>query len=195
MMEHSQERGEAEAERTPKRVFVEMGTNSLAASWMGDGAIGPDDLYVGVDIHKKFLETSQELTDAHERMSKNKIFVQADAERMPVRSGIAHEVFLGNVLGDPGITDRMKNSFIAEARRIVADDGRVVVKENNTPAELGDVLALLRKNGFHIEAYIDSRSPKWSEALLPYDRTSAARTEERYAVSGYIVYAVPELQP
>ena len=193
-MEHPIEQ-HGERERAPKRVFVEIGTHSLAASWMGSDAVRPDDLYIGVDLHRSLLETSRDLTQGHGKMNENRLFVQADAEHMPVRDGVVHEVYLGNVMGDPAISLRAKDRFLAEARRIVADDGRVVIKENNTPAELDDVRRLLRTHGFIVEGFIESRSPGWDDAVRPYHRSAAEEGKMPFAMTGYIVYAVPEPTP
>ncbi len=180
---------ETAPEQKPKQIFVEIGTNGLAVPFIGERQFGDGQFYVGIDINREMLEQSKESVEYTDRSTSHIMFVQANGEQIPIADRSAHEVFLGNVLGDPHISHESKDRFLAEARRIVTDDGEVIIKENNTPAELAMVQPLLKKHGLVVKKYIDSYMPGWQEFIQQYHRTFA---NAPFSIADYVIIAVPK---
>lgn len=92
--------------------------------------------------------------------------------KAPLASNSAHEVFLGNVFGDPDLSESTESTtnVLAEALRIVTDDGVIVVRESLTPE--------------HTRAL--------NTALATYDNLSVTRIGSREIIIGALesTYAV-----
>lgn len=192
MQEQKEQFGEIK-EQTPKKVFVEIGTYSSAVTWIGNRGFGPDELYIGVDINKENASSSRSATNVYMKDrgqdTSNMLFVNADARRMPVKDGSADEVFIGNVLGDPLIRDVDKERFISEAERMMSENGRLIIKENNTPADIAKVRKFLEKNNLKEEKIITNQSPEWNEAIRQYQRAGPGVGEAAIPDS-FILYAI-----
>jgi len=182
---------ESAEEPKPKRVFVEVGTNSLPVTYIGSREFAEDEVYVGIDKNLENVRRAKEITEL-ERTQQNFHFVQADAAQLPLKNESAGEVFLGNVLGDPSISPIAKERFLEEAKRVLQRAGALVVKETNTPADRSFVEGLLTRHGFAVERVIDKESGEWRQNVDPYQKAFYDSTLG--AEDSYLMYAKIEPQ-
>lgn len=181
------EKKNKEAEPQIKKVFIELGSGNAPVSWAGKKEFDENEIYVGID------RASADLLEAKERMeevgaeNKNIHFVQTNIKTLPLKNHSADEVFLGNVLGDPSIKDAEKDKFIEEAKRVLKENGRIVIKETYTPPDYKYLKDFIKKHGLSVEKGADINNPEWKELVEPYDKTSA---KSKWSGS-YIVYLKP----
>ncbi|MBI3627464.1 MAG: class I SAM-dependent methyltransferase [Candidatus Sungbacteria bacterium] len=168
-MEGRKESADHSEEGRPRRVFIDLGTNSLPVTAMGSREFSEDETYIGVDKSRKYARQNQELAKDDFPENENIHFLQADAKKLPVRNESVDEVFLGNLLGSSNISEEEKNKFLQEAKRILKTGGKVIVKETNTPALPQDFVDMARRNGFILEKAVSANSPEWPEAVRPYE--------------------------
>lgn len=154
----------------PHRVFVEVGTNEIPVTAMGERKFGPEDTYIGIDL--TMAEDAKRTTEALSKQPSNYLFITAIGERLPLKEGVADELYFGNVFGDPSIPDGTKDKFLQEARRALKKDGLLIVKETNTPLDQEEMKSFLRKNMFEVEKIVTPRDADWAEATAPYDMVS-----------------------
>ncbi|MEK7547255.1 MAG: methyltransferase domain-containing protein [Patescibacteria group bacterium] len=160
------EQMEQKEQETPiKRVFIELGAGHRPLPTEGDKTFSENDIYVGVDMDEERLKKGRSETQKGEKSSEkqNMYFVRGDATKLPLGSGISDEIFLRNILGDPGITQEIKDGFLNEAGRIAKDNGRLIIEETYTPRRLKEVRDILRQHGFIVE-----RVEKISEKHSPF---------------------------
>lgn len=157
----------------PTRVFVELGPSRIPVPAIGERAFNEKNVYIGIDRNREALAEGREEMD---RGNPNVHFLAGDVRELPVRDGTADEVFLGNILGDPGITLQRKLQFMNEAKRILKPGGTIIVKETHTPIRLQEFDDIVRQHGFALMKGVPEESEKWAEAIKPYE-TAAARSD------------------
>lgn len=191
--------GEGKEEEKPlKRVFVEVGTHYLPIPFMGSKNFADDELYIGIEKSNKLVKEAKKNAERAYQRKKNNLenihFLQADAERLPIKNEIAEEVFLGNVLGDPSISLISKEKFLEEAKRIVKKDGVIVVKETNTPLNHDVLMKLFIDHNLQIMKEVKkSSSEEWAGASDPYQKiyVNDLQISSR---NSYIVYAKEKIK-
>lgn len=174
-------------ETAPKKVFIELGTHDYPVSWAGTKKFGENEIYVGVDIDAEALKEDKRRTMRDDEENGNIHFIHANARNLPLADRIADEVFLGNVLGAPYVTDLNKDKFIEEAKRILKPGGRIIIKETNTPTDLRYLDTLIRRHELAVEKGATPKSPEWAELIEPYDK---AETKSKWS-EPYIVFLKP----
>ena len=159
-----------ESEKSPplKRIFIELGTNSVPVTFLGNKTFGENETYIGIDIDPKNIAKAKEFTESIHDKQKNVYFIQADAERLPIGDHSADEVFLGNVLGDGSISLAKKEKFLEEAKRILRENGTIVIKETNSPMEIIDLDSLLKESHLYLEKSVRMEDPDWEKEIKPY---------------------------
>ncbi|OHA04480.1 MAG: hypothetical protein A2934_00795 [Candidatus Sungbacteria bacterium RIFCSPLOWO2_01_FULL_47_10] len=100
-----------ETERTPKRVFIEIGTRDFPVSWAGDKKFGENDIYIGLDLGVSRPWEARDNTESVDKLQDNMHFLRADASRLPVGGETTDEIFFGNVFGDPSIPFEKKRGI------------------------------------------------------------------------------------
>ena len=145
-------RPELKKEEEPKRVYIELGAGRQPVPAEGK-AFSENDVYVGIDIKEKALKIGSKATEDRQHSSKNQntYFVRGDATKLPLGSEISDEVFMRNILGDPGIEEETKESFLDEAWRITKNGGCLIITEKYTPRKLKEVRKLLKQHGFVVK--------------------------------------------
>lgn len=166
--------GHQEGGPKKKKVFVEVGTHNLPVTWLGSKKFGKNETYIGIDASHDKIREAKEFTE-QDRPQENIYFLNADAEHLPLKNASADEVFFGNVFGDPSITDQEKDKFMQEAKRILDQGGRIVIKETNTPASRQYLKHLFEKHGLKVARILETESPQWAKTVKAYDRVAAGR--------------------
>ena len=90
-------------EKHPRKVFIEIGTNSSPATFMGNKDF-KENTYIGIDINYDNSLRAKEATEiTTEENDENLHFINADAEKLPIADSSVDELYFGNVFGDPSI--------------------------------------------------------------------------------------------
>ena len=186
-------------ERVPKRVFVEVGTNIIPVPFIG-GKSFEHDTYIGVDVKEENARKARENSD-HRFASetKNIFFLNADAKKLPLADDSVDELYMGNLIGDPGVTQKEKEIFFKEASRVLKNEGRLVVKETNTPYPVvpdpseqvfinQSLEELIKKSDFVVEKFVNSADPEWPSVAAPYDRVTTKAPLRFHKDWHYIVF-------
>ncbi len=186
-MKNIEETGGYERETGFTRVFIEFGTGKLPVPFIGTREFRKDELYIGIERNAYDLQVAQENAEKEARERGithiNRIFINADAERLPLKDGSAEEIFLGNLTGAYSHHDE-REKFIKEAQRIVKKDGLIIVKETFTPAPLAELRDSAARYGLVIEKVVAMDSPEWDEVHHRY-----AWDERKWvSPSSYIVF-------
>lgn len=158
--------GVVEKEKSPRRVFVEVGTSEVPVPRLGTKKFSDGDIYIGVDVKKSSVRRAKEVI----RENKNIYFLQADAEQLPVGDSSTDELYFGNVFGDPSISVDEKRKFLKEAERVLKDGGRLVIKETNTPLAVDDLRELLEGRNLEQEKFLTPKDKNWNEEVKLYHK-------------------------
>lgn len=188
--ENAHEQEQSNEAMKPKRVFLEVGTYQTPVTVFGDKKFGKDDLYIGLDIDEHEVRSAKRNSewrdeDDGRQTGEHKLFMNADMRRMPIADKSVEELFLGNVLGDPSISDKQKERLLSEAARILKDKRTLVIKETNTPASRDKVKQLLADYGFSVERMINPEDNEWKKEIALYNKSQATRPYW----DSYIMYA------
>ena len=177
-----------EEKQTYKRVFVEVGTHMGPVPYMGNRKFSDNELYIGIEKDEKRIGVAKKsATRKHKNDNvENLYFLQADANHLPLKNNVAEELFLGNVLGDPGISQEDKENFLEEAKRVVRKEGVIIIKETNTPLDRTILSKLIDRHGFSIVKEIKRESLDWGDAVDYYQRRLSIPVMD--SIESYIVY-------
>jgi len=154
-----------------KRIFIEVGTGIAPLPFIGERKFNSDEIYIGIDINKERIKDAKyasEILKEDKGHTANFYFINADAKRLPFKNNIANELYFGNVFGDPSISKEEKINFLKEAIRIMTSDAKLIIKENNTPANLEMLKNDLLANGFIVEKIITPKDKDWNKEMLLY---------------------------
>lgn len=182
--EHFEQNASPEREPQPRRVFIEIGPASQPVTWLGSREFGENETYVAIDANPDAIREAKELTDLDQPDREHVHFIRADAQELPLKDATADEVFLGNVLGDWKILPEAKDKFIEEAKRILKENGTIVIKETSSPVERRAFTEFLQKHGLFVEREYDERSPEWREKVKPYDWVDAGERRPEHPFTG-----------
>ncbi len=157
-------------EKQPLHVFVEVGTNQLPVTFMGEKRFGGEnDMYIGIDVKKKDVVMAKQVHEFGPK-GQHATFVQASAEQLPLKDESAEEMFFGNVFGDPSIDTGAMSTFLSEAERVLKQGGQLIIKETNTPIDIEELRNLLSWHHFREERVITTEDKNWKEELRPYEK-------------------------
>lgn len=179
----------SENEPKPRRVFVEIGTNRNPVPVIGEKKFEEGDVYIGVDVSEERVRDAKGMAilekseTGKEDRKKNLFFISADAKALPLQEKSVDELYFGNFFGDPAIvpdyfwepTDKARKTverFLDEASRVLGDKGKIIIKENNTPANLRFLQGILRSKGFAVKKFVKVEDKNWREEIAPYDKFS-----------------------
>jgi len=181
-------KGEKEKELSAKRVFIEIGTGELPVTRIGNRKFNDEEMYIGIDLNPAAVQRARSHTQTQgvTPEAKNLYFLQANAEKLPVKDKSASEVFLGNVLGDPSILDAEKDKFIEETKRILKKDGVIIIKETNTPAPIEYLKNLINKHNLVEERWFGSELPGWRQNIELYDWNAVAEKNKKFHKDSYL---------
>ncbi|MEK7464315.1 MAG: methyltransferase domain-containing protein [Patescibacteria group bacterium] len=177
---------------TKRRVFVEIGTHVLPVTWQGAKKFNKDNIYIGIDISgervRRAKEKSLMIAEGVGSDKDSLNFINASADKLPLADSSADEVFLGNVLGDPGIKPiDKKKAFLKEAERILKEGGRLIIKENNTPLDYEGLRKVLEGTMFSPEKFLTPKDAEWDKEIAKYERI-AVGTEEHWPI--FLAYLI-----
>jgi hypothetical protein len=199
-----------EAIAQAEHVTVEFGTGDMPLFESQDAqTFNAQNLYVGVNLDSKqhkFLADKIEDIDGFAVLSeKNK---DGNIDKLPIPDGTVDTIFMANVFGEPdseyimepfkhadglyrGNSDiDSKTATLKEAKRLLKEDGMIVVLENNTPYAAGfsgnfeTMAELVEEAGFHVVDAINQKSDNWEEIVLPF-----AKPVEWWSYGSYLVLA------
>lgn len=156
-----------------ERVFVEMGTGRIPVPFLGSKQFKDNERYIGVELDKESLKEARERVERVAVDEERIDFVEANGERLPLRSSSVDEFFLGNVLGDPRVAGGSKEKFIEEAERVLKKGGRLIIKENNTPLEISELRKLLKDRKLELEKFLTPKDKNWSEEIQKYHKVAS----------------------
>lgn len=159
-------------EEKEQKIFLEVGTWEAPATFLGDMEFNEGDRYIGIDINKENVRRARINTPGE---GENIDFMQADAKKIPLKSESASEVYLGNVLGDPRILNEDKVKFLQEAERVLEGEGKLVIKENNTPIKMEDLKKILKETGLELKKVIRPMDKEWDEEIKKYHKADMGR--------------------
>lgn len=190
-MEHPEASITEQAEKKEqiyKKVFVELGTHYIPLPMLGNKKFLEDELYIGIDIRGDLVKQAKQNTNlAHEGSDFENIqFLQADAKRLPLKNKAAEEILLGNVLGDPSISLTDKATFLEEAKRVITEEGVIVIKETNTPLERDILMKLLANHHLEMIKEVNEMSADWPDAIAPYEKMGA-QDLPKYSRDSYLL--------
>ena len=172
-------------EKIPKKVFVEVGTNSIPVPFIGNKNF-ENEIYIGIDLeHENSIDAKKVTKIIGEKHADNVHFINADAESLPISSDSVDELYFGNVFGDPQIKSKILEKFLEEATRVLRVGGKVSIKETNTPAKIEKVVDMLERHGFEMERRLTPSSQDWQDGVRDYDWVSTKKSHRDF----FIVWA------
>jgi ubiquinone/menaquinone biosynthesis C-methylase UbiE len=191
--------GKALEKENLKKVFVEIGTSYSPITVRGNRVFGKDELYIGLDIDPRNIENAKKATE-NIGGQENKNFITADASSLPLTDGSAQEIFIGNVFGDPRIPLTTKEKFLSEAKRVLSEEGKIIILETTTPANFLELKTILNKEGFKLEKVIrpdvghkidgyKKEDLEWEQSVAPFKIKMT-----NYSSSHFLLYVkkIPE---
>lgn len=199
-----------EAIATASHVTLEFGTGDMPLfESQSEQSFNADNLYIGVNLDSKqhnHLAEKVESIDGFAVLSeKNE---DGNIDQLPIPDKSIDTVFMANVFGEPdsehimesfkhsdglykGNSDiNSKTETLSEAKRLLKEDGRIVVLENNTPYQAGfsgnydSMVKLLTDSGFNVVAAINQKDDDWEELV-----TQFAKPVEWWSYGSYLVIA------
>ncbi len=180
--EKIESRAKAEKESPQKRVFVEVGTNKAPVPFAGRKEFGSNDVYIGIDLAEESVRGAREYVkdaaaaaERDESGKNNLFFLSADAKSLPLREKSVDELYFGNVFGYPAIEPPELLNFLSEARRVLKSSGKIIIKENNTPADLEFLRKMLKQKGFAVKKLVRAGDKNWEEEISLYDKYPPVR--------------------
>lgn len=144
-----------------RRIIVEFGPAGNPVTISGQKFFHPD------DINGQYLRSGKDSTEALSEVSKS-LFVQADASEAPLRSQVADEVIIGDVITSNEIGGAFPE-MVEEAYRVLKPGGKLVIKELLWPVSIGQMQALLKQVGFSDIKAVTPEMSEWSQVLEELD--------------------------
>ena len=163
-------------EASPRRVFVEVGTHQMPVPLLGSRKFEENDVYIGIDIKKHRVKEARRRVERLRPENRKARFISADAEHLPLKDSSVDELYFGNVLGVPSISEEDRIKFLDEAERVLRKEGRLIIKETNTPLAVDDLRELLEGRSLEQEKFLTPKDKDWNEEVELYHR-GAAKTE------------------
>lgn len=146
-----------------RRISLEVGSGDAPYSLNGGKEFCDQDVYVGIEggnmdylDERSKLILSARRKKAETKPGQNIYFIHGDGRELPFRDSSVHEVYIGNIFGtvDSKKWHLLQIDRIAqEARRVLMDDGRLIIKEDwnkdwLAPCSPDDLDELLTRVGF-----------------------------------------------
>ncbi len=149
----------------PRKIYLDLGNFVFPFPETGLKEIPADEMYVGVDINQH-LNNVQYPNNFH--------FVEADGRSLPIADGSIDEVYVGNLFGEPSRNQSLKLELFPELKRILSDNGQIVVAETLTPKaatfNLDELPGILDKQGFEIvDLVTQDDEEKWKKEIAQYN--------------------------
>ena len=147
-----------EQEPKPMRVFIDIGSGQNPVAATGLRKFYEDEIYIGIDRNINEIKTGKivfekdwHLKDVRPDSDKARAyFIQADATCLPLKDASASEIIFGNVFSSNNIKQDIKYKLIEEAKRVLADDGTIIIEDTNTPEVSFDFISkILKKDLCH----------------------------------------------
>lgn len=149
------------AEKTPRRVFLDVGA-SHGPSIPKD--LTDNDLYIGIDAGyelrpiggEKGYRPAHELLQRHTALNRTKMpdkhisFMGADGTSLPLRNASVHEINISNLLG-ASISGDTISGILREAGRVLEDKGEIQITEDISPIPVTYLKPLLLRFGFKVD--------------------------------------------
>jgi hypothetical protein len=194
------------------QVTVEFGTGRLPLfESQSSHTFNANNLYIGANLDSKqhkFLADRIEGTDGFAVLSEKND--AGNINKLPIPDASADMVFMANVFGEQDsehIMELFKNAerrymgsssidaktqTLIEAKRLLKDNGKLVILETNTPYEgavgrkepYKTMAALLEKSGFKVTDTIDRSNEDWQELASQF-----AEPSEWWSYASYMVVA------
>lgn len=177
-------------------VTVEFGTGGspVFQTVMGRRIFDEADLYIGVNIDSRQHKLLSSKLGKRPGFAVLSELQEGALLPVPLADESVDTAFMGNVLGEPDNHNIMhdfkdadgvyhgnssieaKMVTVAEARRLLKPDGKLVILETNTPYNgfksegppYAKVVTLLEASGFITVEALDMQDPTWEEAVAPY---------------------------
>ncbi|MCL5666576.1 MAG: class I SAM-dependent methyltransferase [Patescibacteria group bacterium] len=177
----------------PGYIFVEIGPYaSLSVPMAGSKKFEEGSFYIAVEKDHKIAKRTER--DFKLEALQNFHVIPGDAGKMPfLGNHTVDEVFLGNVVGDPGVHNHIK--IFEEIKRILKPGGKLVIKETTTPdtVNLHTIEYILKNEGFTIIKASRPTDGSWESDVNPYDILSAKNKSnlisDDYRKESYILFA------
>ena len=186
-------RPESQGENKERRqkFFVEVGTNANPVPAIGTKEFSENEIYIGLDISPLQAKTASRMPLTSEvaegrrkgpEVKKNMFFIAADGRHLPLENQTVDELYFGNVFGDPSIAPdflkgptaqgrQMAEGLVDEVKRALRPDGKVIVMENNTPANLPFLRRIFLERGFEIKKMVrEEERARWPQEIVLYDK-------------------------
>ncbi|MHB8871377.1 MAG: class I SAM-dependent methyltransferase [Candidatus Doudnabacteria bacterium] len=149
----------------PRKIYLDLGHFVFPFPETGLKEIPADEMYVGVDI-RQHLNNSRYPDNFH--------FVEADGKDLPIADGSIDEVYVGNLFGEPSQGQKSKLEILPELKRILSDNGEVVLAETLTPKatpfSLDELPSILDKYGFEVvDLVTQDDEEKWKREISQYN--------------------------
>jgi ubiquinone/menaquinone biosynthesis C-methylase UbiE len=172
-----------------KRIIVEVGCGILPFPRSGKRKIALGEHYLGIDVSKERLPTlPPELVTRLLSRGGQVGFTVARGEALPLPDESVHELHFVNIFGDLQIPVQVKRRMLAEARRALRPQGRIVVTETLTPRAKEGLRTLFAETGFSFAGF-SSRKTLVTQ-YHPYPRTESLKELKAEVGSRYV-----ELKP
>lgn len=189
LFDKNQENIKREAkERQEEKPINILEIGSGAIPFVSEGKLKEGDNYYIIEINERDFEYLKNILElgkkAKKVVRKENIYpLLGDGKNLPFEKGTMDKVFFSNVFGDPGILKEDKICMLEEARRVLKDDGLLIIKEDTCPLNIGTLVEMVEKMDFILEKKIDTPS-EWQREVSLYHKGPLAR----YLPHAYIVY-------
>ena len=164
-----------EIKEIQKRIFLEVGIDPQYEGpliFNENFKLSEEEQYIGIDVEMDAIKRAQQINDER-KSSENIFFVNADGKSIPLGDKSVDTIYFGNIFGS-GISE--KERFLLESKRVLKQDGRIIIFDNITPRyarmEMGkgkkkenSLDAMLLETGFEITRELHSGDKDWDETL------------------------------
>lgn len=182
--------------KLPKKIFVDVGSRILPVIQNNPNReYKGNNFYIGVDLQERSQIADMQLLGQRELIhgKENLEFRKATADRLPFDDNEVDEVYLGNLLTDPTMPKNNPSAIIREGKRVLKENGTLIINEGVGPYDLEELRNLLEKEGLHIEKIIQrsDSEEEWNKELSLY--LGDMQYKVFYDSKAYFIYAKKKL--
>lgn len=150
-------------EKPPRRVYIEIGTGTVPAAVWGERRPKENEIYVGIDLDFTALSRARDAAAYAVRAGQMEEgetqFLRADARRLPLADASADEILLSNLLGyEAKVSPEDRKKIIGEVERVLAPNGKLIIKETITPLDYIALEDSLAGANFAVEKIFDRQA-------------------------------------